>query len=246
MSAYEALAASYDALTYDIPYEKILQFWETLLRRYRLRPETVLDLACGTGSLSVLLAEHGYRVIGADLSEEMLAVADEKCSHLAENRPFFVCQPMQRLRLPEQVDSVICALDSLNYVTRPVDVQKTFRRVQEALTPGGLFLFDINTPYKLEGLAGQTFLDETEDTYCVWRTEYSRGLCTYYMDIFQRRSDGAWERREELHRERAYTVEELTAWLTEAGFGDIRVYGDAKLRRPGENEQRVYICCIRN
>ena len=103
MSAYEALAASYDALTYDIPYEKILQFWETLLKRYRLRPETVLDLACGTGSLSVLLAEHGYRVIGVDLSEEMLAVADEKCSHLAENRPFFVCQPMQRLRLPEQV-----------------------------------------------------------------------------------------------------------------------------------------------
>ena len=111
-------------------------------------------------------------MIGVDLSEEMLAVADEKCSHLAENRPFFVCQPMQRLRLPEQVDSVICALDSLNYVTRPADVQKTFRRVHDALTPGGLFLFDINTPYKLEGLAGQTFLDETEDTYCVWRTEF--------------------------------------------------------------------------
>ena len=107
-----------------------------------------------------LLVEHGYRVIGVDLSEEMLAVADEKCSHLAENRPFFVCQPMQRLRLPEQVDSVICALDRLNYVTRPADVQKTFRRVHDALTPGGLFLFDINTPYKLEGLAGQTFLDE--------------------------------------------------------------------------------------
>ena len=106
MSAYESLAFSYDALTYDIPYEKILQFWETLLKRYRLRPETVLDLACGTGSLSVLLAERGYRVIGADLSEEMLAVADEKCSHLAENRPFFICQAMQRLRLPEQADEV--------------------------------------------------------------------------------------------------------------------------------------------
>ena len=245
MSAYEALAASYDALTYDIPYEKILQFWETLLKRYRLRPETVLDLACGTGSLSVLLAEHGYRVIGVDLSEEMLAVADEKCSHLAENRPFFVCQPMQRLRLPEQVDSVICALDSLNYVTRPADVQKTFRRVHDALTPGGLFLFDINSPYKLEGLAGQTFLDETEDTYCVWRTEYHRGLCTYYMDLFRRRGDGAWRRSAEVHRQRAYSVEELTAWLAAAGFGDVRVYGDMRMRRPRADEQRVYISCVR-
>ena len=89
------------------------------------------------------------------------------------------------------------------------------------------------------------FLDETEDTYCVWRAAYSRGLCTYYMDLFQRRGDGAWERREELHRERAYSVEELTAWLTEAGFGDIRVYGDARLRRPREDEQRVYVCCVR-
>ena len=86
MRAYEALAASYDALTYDIPYEKILQFWETLLKRYRLRPETVLDLACGTGSLSVLLAEHGYRVIGVDLSEEMLAVADLQRLHIMMRR----------------------------------------------------------------------------------------------------------------------------------------------------------------
>ena len=80
----------------------------------------------------------------------------------------------------------------------------------------------------------------------MWRAEYHRGLCTYYMDLFRRRGDKAWDRREELHRERAYTVEELTAWLTEAGFGDIRVYGDAKLRHPREDEQRVYFCCIRN
>ena len=245
MSCYEALAGSYDALTEDVGYGKRLDFIEKLLCRSRIPVKLVLDLACGTGSLSVLLAEHGYRVIGVDLSEEMLAVADEKCSHLAENRPFFVCQPMQRLRLPEQVDSVICALDSLNYVTRPADVQKTFRRVHDALTPGGLFLFDINTPYKLEGLAGQTFLDETEDTYCVWRTEYHRGLCTYYMDLFRRRGDGAWRRSAEVHRQRAYSVEELTAWLAAAGFGDVRVYGDMRMRRPRADEQRVYISCVR-
>ena len=241
MSAYEALAASYDALTYDIPYEKILQFWETLLKRYRLRPETVLDLACGTGSLSVLLAEHGYRVIGVDLSEEMLAVADEKCSHLAENRPFFACQPMQRLRLPEQVDSVICALDSINYLQKPADCRKTFQRVAKALTPGGLFVFDINTPCKLRGLDGQVFLDETDDTYCVWRTEFDekKRLCYYGMDIF-RLHDAGWQRSFEEHIEYVYEPEELEAWLREAGFTDIRQYGDLVLRRPKPTEQRIF------
>ena len=111
--------------------------------------------------------------------------------------------------------------------------------------PLPMLVFDVNTAAKLAALDGQVFLDETEDTYCVWRAAYSRGLCTYYMDLFQRRGDGAWERREELHRERAYSVEELTAWLTEAGFGDIRVYGDTRLRRPREDEQRVYVCCVR-
>ena len=167
MSAYEALARSYDALTYDIPYEKIVQFWETLLRRYRLRPASVLDLACGTGSLSVLLAKSGYAVLGVDRSEDMLTVAAEKAMELEENQPFFVAQPMQRLRLPQPVDACVCALDSINYVTKPQDVQKTFCRIYESLRPGGLFVFDINTPYKLESLDGQVFLDETEDSYCV-------------------------------------------------------------------------------
>ena len=102
----------------------------------------------------------------------MLAEAEQKAQALPENRPFFICQPMQRLRLAEPVDAVICALDSLNYVTKPADCRKTFRRVYDALTPGGLFVFDINTPAKLRGLDGQVFLDETDDTYCVWRTEF--------------------------------------------------------------------------
>ena len=121
MSAYESLAACYDELTYDIPYEKILTFFERLCAREHVQPRSVLDLACGTGSLSLLLARRGYRVIGADLSSDMLAEAEQKAQALPENRPFFICQPMQRLRLAEPVDAVICALDSLNYVTKPAD-----------------------------------------------------------------------------------------------------------------------------
>lgn len=241
MSAYEALAASYDALTYDIPYARILTFWQKLCARTRTEVRSVLDLACGTGSLSVLLARAGYRVIGADLSEDMLAEAAQKTADMGQARPFFICQPMQRLRLPEPVDAVICCLDSINYLTRPADCQKTFRRVYDALCPGGLFVFDINTPCKLRSLDGQVFLDETDDAYCVWRTEFDekRRLCFYGMDIFQR-AGAVWHRSCEEHVEYAYEPQELAAWLHEAGFSAVRQYGDLVLRAPKETERRIY------
>ena len=242
MSCYEALAASYDGLTRDIPYEKYLRFFKTLLRRHGVTATTVLDLACGTGSLSVLLAKHGYEVLGVDRSEERLTVAAEKAMELEENQPFFVAQPMQRLRIPEPVDACVCALDSINYVTKPQDVQKAFRRVYESLRPGGLFVFDINTPYKLEGLDGQVFLDETEDSYCVWRAVYDRrhSLCRYGMDLFQQANDGLWERSFEEHVERAYTPEELSGWLADAGFAQIEQFGNLRLEAPENTELRIF------
>ena len=208
MSAYESLAASYDALTYDIPYERILTFWQKLCARQKADVRTVLDLACGTGSLSMLLAKRGYRVLGVDLSEDMLAEADQKAAAMEGNRPFFVCQPMQRLRLPETVDAVICCLDSINYLRKPTDCQKTFRRVYDALTHGGVFVFDINTPQKLRALDGQVFLDETDDTYCVWRAQFAekKRLCFYGMDIFQREGEH-WLRSFDEHVEYAYEPE---------------------------------------
>ena len=242
MSCYEALAASYDGLTRDIPYEKYLRFFKTLLRRHGVTATTVLDLACGTGSLSVLLAKHGYRVLGVDRSEEMLTVAAEKAMELEENQPFFVAQPMQRLKIPEPVDACVCALDSINYVTKPQDVQKAFRRVYESLRPGGLFVFDINTPYKLENLDGQVFLDETEDSYCVWRAVYDRrhSLCRYGMDLFQQANDGLWERSFEEHVERAYTPEELSQWLTDAGFAQVERFANLRPEAPKADELRIF------
>ena len=245
MSSYQQLAGAYDELTWDVGYEKRADFLEKLFRRSRIPVHTVLDLACGTGSMTWLLAGRGYELIAVDGSQEMLAAAREK-SAPAEVPPLFLHQSMPRLDLYGTVDAAICCLDSLNYLTNPRDVQRTFQRLHLFISPGGLLAFDVRLPERLAALDGQVFLDETEDTYCVWRAEYHKGLCTYYMDLFRRRGDKAWDRREELHRERAYTVEELTAWLTEAGFGDIRVYGDAKLRHPREDEQRVYFCCIRD
>ena len=149
------------------------------------------------------------------------------------------------IRYPGTVDAAICCLDSLNYLTNHRDVQRTFQRLHLFISPGGLLAFDVRLPERLAALDGQVFLDETEDTYCVWRTEYRRGLCTYYMDLFTLAEDGSWDRSFELHRQRGYSVEQLTRWLEEAGFADVRTWGDGKLRRPVPGEDRVYFTCIR-
>ncbi len=241
MSAYETLASSYDRLTDDVKYEGMLAYLEELLKAHGKQPQSVLDLACGTGSLSVLLAERGYQVLGADISEDMLAVAYEKTMDMEGNRPYFIHQSMQELRLPYEMDCVMCCLDSLNYLTEPEDCRQAIFRVYEALAPDGCFLFDVNTPEKLRAMDGQVFLDEDDDVYCIWRGSFSEeeNLCTYGMDIFQRVGP-VWHRSGEEHVEYAYTMEQLRGYLTEAGFKHITVYGDRSMLPPGEGEQRVY------
>lgn len=240
MGCYESLAGAYDELTYDIDYEGTLDFIEALLEKTERRPSTVLDLACGTGSMLACLAARGYRAIGVDLSEDMLTVASEKLAHLPQ-MPLLVCQPMQELSLPEPVELIVCCLDSLNYVTEPEDCQKTFRRVFEHLTPGGVFIFDINSPAKLRNLDGQVFLDESEDTYCVWRAEFSEEERSvfYGMDIF-RREGNHWLRSFEEHQEYAYEPQELRRWLQQVGFRGIRLFGDRTMAEPAQDEQRIY------
>lgn len=241
MSSYDFLAGCYDRLTYDVDYAAWAGYIEKHFRKNSLPGNTVLDLACGTGSLTRELALRGYELIGVDQSPEMLAQAAEKNRGVSPVEPIFLCQSMEKLDLYGTIDACVCCLDSVNYVTDPKKLQKAFERVHLFLMPGGLFLFDINTPEKLEGLDGQVFLDETESAYCVWRSEFSRHICSYFMDIFQLDpSSGQWNRGEELHRERAYTVPELTAMLQAAGFTDVRTWGELKLRPPRPGEPRIF------
>lgn len=246
MNAYESLSASYDGLTRDISYTSVLEFLEAILQAAEKKPKTVLDLACGTGSMSLLLAQRGYSVLGADISEEMLTVAAQKGALLEENPPYFICQPMEKLRLPQPVDLVLCLLDSINYLTRPEDCRETFRRVFAALKPGGTFLFDINTPEKLQSMDGQIFLDENEESYCIWRGDFDweEKLCYYGIDLFQKKGQ-LWERSFEQHCEYAYTPEQLKDWLLEAGFSQVRCYGDCRMEAPTEGEQRIYFAAYK-
>ena len=241
MEAYRDLAVSYDRLTNDVDYAAVVAFYEKILDREGIHPRTAVDLACGTGSVAMLLAQNGLQVTAVDMSEDMLSVAWDKAQEL-DNPPVFVCQRLQELHLPRGVDLAVCALDSLDYVTDPDDCAEAIRRVYKALNPGGIFIFDVNTPEKLKAMDGQVFLDEDEDVYCVWRGEFNEktNICSYGMDLFQRRGD-AWHRSFEEHREYAYSAETLVEYLKKAGFTGIRVYGDRRLEKPDDRDLRIYI-----
>ncbi len=241
MDAYHALAASYDRLTNDVDYEKIVAFYEAILQKEGVSPKSALDLACGTGSVALILARKGLRVTGVDMSEEMLTVAAQRAQE-AENRPLFVCQQLQELSLPVAADLAVCALDGLDYILDPADCQKAVARVYKALNPGGIFIFDVNTPEKLRAMDGQVFLDEDEAVYCVWRGEFDEetNICSYGMDLFQRQG-AVWHRSFEEHREYAYTADQLKAYLKAAGFTHIRIYADGRMESPGAGEQRIYL-----
>ena len=241
MDAYHALAASYDRLTNDIQYENTVAFYMQLLERENLTVRTAVDLACGTGSVALLLAQKGLQVIGVDMSEEMLCVAQQKAQEW-ENPPVFVCQRLEKLNLPRGVDLAVCALDSMNYITDPALCRQALSRIFRVLNPGGCFIFDVNTPEKLRAMDDQVWLDEDDDVYCVWRGEFDEDtrILSYAMDLFQRRG-ATWERSYEEHLEYAYTQEELTAWLKEAGFTHIEVFADRQLCAPRAGEQRIYL-----
>lgn len=240
MDAYHALAASYDRLTWDVDYAAVVDFYFQILSKEQLKPRTAVDLACGTGSVSVLLSEKGLQVTGVDMSEEMLCQASQKA--MERDVPVrFVCQRLEQLRLPRGVDLAVCALDSLDYITDPENCRQAICRAYKALNPGGCFIFDVNTPEKLRAMDGQVFLDEDDDVYCVWRGEFNEktNICTYGMDLFQRQGN-VWQRSWEEHQEYAYSRAQLEGFLKDAGFTSVEVFGDRRMEQPNETDQRIY------
>ncbi len=240
MNAYHSLAQSYDRLTNDVDYSAVVDFYCEILENEGLSPITAADLACGTGSVALLLAKRGLQVTAVDMSEEMLCQAAQKAQDM-DNPPFFVRQKLQQLKLARGVDLAVCGLDSLNYILDPADCQKAISRIYRALNPGGCFIFDVNTPEKLRAMDGQVFVDEDDDVFCLWRGEFdeSTNICSYGMDLFHRKG-GLWQRSFEEHCEYAYTRKELLQYLKNAGFTDIAVYADRALTEPAPNAQRIY------
>ncbi len=247
MSSYGALAGFYDELTSDVPYHRFADFYDLIFKKYGVSPSTVLDLACGTGTLTCLMASRGFEMIGVDASGDMLAIAQEKsCEGVFDTPPMFLCQTMEGLDLFGTVDAAVCSLDGMNYLT-PEAVGRVFGRLRLFVAPGGVLIFDVNSPERLRALDGQVFLDEREDVYCVWRAAFdgaSQAL-TYGMDIFSRVRGDLWRRECEEHTEYAHPSEFLTRALRDNGFGDISIFGEFRDEPPMEGEERLFFAARR-
>lgn len=245
MAGYDRFAAVYDSLTENVGYAQRADYLFMLLQNAGCGQGTLLDLACGTATLSTLLCDKGYEVVAVDGSFEMLSVAREKCAPYGD-RILLLCQDMTELDLFGTVDCAVCSLDSINHLTDEEDVRECFGLVSLFMNQGGVFIFDVNTPYKhREVLGDNTFVYEDDGVFCVWQNDYCEDDCSVEitLDIFSEQEDGSYLREEECFCERAYTDAHLTAMLEEAGFSVEKRYGEMTQQAPAETEQRVYYVC---
>lgn len=240
MSCYRFLAPWYDKLTGDVPYERFADFYEAEFRRDGGEFQLLLDLCCGTGTLTNVLSRRGYEMIAVDSSVEMLMEAQGKSADL-ETPPLFLCQDAAALDLYGTVDAAVCSLDGMNYIP-PEDLPEVFRRLRLFVRPGGLLIFDIRTPDFLRSLDGDVFVDEQEDVLCLWRADFEEELpaIIYGMDIFSRQGR-LWQRESEEHVEYAHEPAALRTLLEQAGFHDVCLRPDC----PQGDMGRLFITAIR-
>ncbi|HIW73596.1 MAG TPA: class I SAM-dependent methyltransferase [Firmicutes bacterium] len=245
MSGYGLFSSFYDRLMSDVDYDGRAAYLLSLFARFRPEkpPAALLDLACGSGGVTLPLAAGGVEMIGVDGSEEMLAKARQKADRQGL-RPLFLCQDMRELDLYGTVDGAVCTLDSLNHLCRTADLREVFRRLRLFIEPGGLFLFDVNTPYKhRKVLADNAFVYEEDDFLCVWRNRLLERTCEVDMqlDFFvaQDKRGGCCLRLTDTVRERAYSERTLRRLLAEEGFETLAVYADGTQEPPREDTERT-------
>lgn len=244
MLSYSYFADFYDGLTNNVNYDSYAEYILSIAQKYNHNMGITLDLACGTGTLTVLLKKMGVDIYGIDGSAEMLSVAQEKAINNDISGMLFLCQKMQNIDLYGTIDTCICTLDSINHITNIENVQKTFSKVSFFMNPKALFIFDVNTVYKHnEILANNTFVYDTKDVYCVWQNTLAKDKRTVEISLdFFENIDGVYRRYSENFKERAYTHEEICSMLEKAGFKLLDVFEEMTFDKPTPKSQRnIYI-----
>ena len=240
MAGYGTFSAFYDALTENVDYAGWATYLLELFEKHGEKPQLLLDLACGTGALSAQMLARGVDIIGVDGSEDMLLEAGEKAAPFGE-RWMLLCQDMRALDLFGTVDGAVCMLDSINHLTNTTDVQEVFRRLGLFIVKDGLFIFDVNTPYKHETVLGDTaFTYEEDGFFCAWQNHYLPRTKEVDIELnFFVEEETGYERYTEYIRERAYTEKTLRRLLAETGFEVLAVYGERTMDAPKVDEQRM-------
>ncbi|MCL2407772.1 MAG: methyltransferase domain-containing protein [Defluviitaleaceae bacterium] len=240
MEAYSGFASLYDGLMADIDYAAIADFYSETFTRYSAKPNLVLDLGCGTGTITRQLAAKGFDMIGVDKSAEMLSVAKSK-----DPVSLYIEQDIRRLSLHGTVDAVVSCCDVFNYLLHPKHVMQTFALVKNYLNHGGLFIFDVLSPYKYKKiLADNIFAAEDADNggAFIWQNYYyeKERLNEYNITFFKKLDDGLYKRFEEQHYQRAYGVRQLMRILEVTGLSVIKTLGEDMKNPPAKTEQRIY------
>lgn len=246
---YVSFAEVYDQVMADVPYGLWMDYIANVWSNFSFSPTSVLDLACGTGNMSLLLAQRGLQVTGVDGSPTMLAIARKK---LADEGLYadFVEADMRSFSLERTVDAAICVFDSLNYLLEPEDVRAAFRSVHRALKPGGMFVFDVNTPQRLAMIKKEVHLFEGSDHFLIWADSYdpSRKIWRVKLTGFLKtpgKGEDGWTRFDEVHRERAFPIDEVKVWLQEEGFEVPAVYDSCSFRPANKSTSRAYFVAKR-
>ncbi len=242
MNGYEIFARYYDDLTANIDYAARADFFRALIHEYGNGGKLALDLACGTGSLTVELAKRGMDMIGVDGSGEMLSQAMEKTPEAYGIQ--YLRQTMQGLDMYGTVDAIVCALDSINHIIEEQSLARCFSRVSLFLDPGGVFVFDANTVYKHEKvLADNVFVYECDKVYCVWQNCYDSAsrITTIRLDFFEKAENNRYIRASETFEERAYSYHQLAELLDKAGLYVADCFADDSRQPINEQTQRMII-----